>query len=1072
MPDSQDADTNGFHTRGLHKDIHSPELSAGRTHTNDPAPVRRPVSIPPSRLNMLRRKAAQTNWRGRWNNLKEWVRQRGRKRLIKDIILWGFGLGILYTFFLWITLPDISDPRSLIASQSSMIVDRNGTELYRLYNEEDRTFIPKEQIPEHMRQAIVAIEDERFYERGCLDVQAIARVFFRFGQAGGASTLTRQLARNALNIKNDNIINRKLKEIILGCQLEADYSKEDLLSLYLNWIPYGQNAYGIELATRTYFGIGAKDLNLAQSVVLAALPQAPSYYSPYGKHVHTTVSQDVIDDIVSGRITKTSQIPDEDVQIGLIGNMVGTGSTFVYIGGRTDQVLQNMEKFGYITKEEHQKTLEDLTNIAFKQNRENIRAPHFVLWVKSQVEEILAEGAEEGLLNQGGLTIETTLDWEMQQEAEKLIAAKHADIASVYGAYNLAMVSVEVGTNRIVTYVGNADYNDEEHDGKVDMARAPRQPGSSFKPIVYTTAFEKGYGPATVLYDVPTKIGDEAPQNFDGGFWGLMNVRKALASSRNIPAIKAYFLAGEEDDILDTASRMGIVSPMNQKRDIQEENPDFEYGWPLALGAGETPLTEMVQAYATFANGGISKPLVSISRIKDKRGNILYETNDQDEGSQAIDPRIAYQITSILSDTGARPNEFWQNVLSVPGFQAAAKTGTSNKCLKRDDNGGCTDRKPDNLWTMGFTPNLVTGIWLGNANAEPLSAKAESLNIASPIWKDYMIRAHTLVKNPKTSFDVPSGIAQPQISTLSGQLPTECTPVAYRASDVFLEEKFPSQDDPACVRLAVDRVTGLLASDECPDEAAEVRSFLAPQEVLADRFPQWQQSVIDWATRAMNSYDPALGAFSGSTLPLPLAPTEKCSIALTPGRMKKPELRIESPSNGGGATFPSFRVRLDYSVGSTVREVRALLDGKQVARTADADNITVNVPRSVGERGQHTLKVTLIDEYYNEVEDEVTFTFEEDNRDPHVSFISPRGDLTTKAGETIVLEVDAEDNEGGIKYVQFYLDTRLLTTKPAAPYKLDWTPDTINSGTYTLKAIATDLAGNTSDDEIELRIEN
>lgn len=1047
---------NGFNSRSLHPQ-------------NDyPIVQRAPRPIPPPRR-LRPTGGPKRTLRDRIAGARAWARERGMRRLFKDAVLLFGGLGILYFVFLWLTLPDISDPRSLIASQSSVIVDRNNVELYRLYNEEDRTFIPKEQVPEHMRHAIVSIEDERFYERGCLDVQALARVFYRFGQAGGASTLTRQLARNALDIKNDNIISRKLKEIILGCQLESDYSKDDLLNLYLNWIPFGQNAYGIELASRSYFGISAKDLTLPQSAILAALPQAPSYYSPYGKHVRTTVDEDVIADIVSGKITKTSQIPDEGVQIGLLGNYVGTGATFVYIGGRTDQVLKNMENLEYITEEERLAALKTLETIEFKPSRDNIRAPHFVLWVRDQVEELLTGGAEEGILSQGGLTIETTLDWEMQKAAEEMIAAKMPGIGETYEGYNAALVSAEVGTNRILAYVGNADYYDEEHDGKVDMARAARQPGSSFKPFVYAAAFEKGYSPATVLFDVPTKIGEETPQNFDGGFWGLMNVRRALGASRNIPAIKAYFVAGEDDDILEFTSRIGVVTPYEQKRQFQQDNPDFEYGWPLALGAGETPLTEMVQGYATLANGGINKPLVAIQRIKDRRGNILYEADLEAEGTQALDPRIAYQITSVLSDASVRPNEFWASVLTVPGFQTAAKTGTSNKCLKRDDKGNCTDRKPDNLWTMGYTPEIVTGMWIGNADAAPLTARAESLNLVSPMWKEYMTKAHKRLKTPETSFTQPSGIVQMQISTLSGQLPSECTPVAYRKSDIFLSDRVPTEPDPACVSLKVDRVTGLLASPECPAEAAEMRSFFVPRDVLPERFPAWQQAVVAWAGGAGGSYDPSTGTYSGARIPLPVAPTEQCSIALTPGRTEKPEVSIEYPSAGGGASYPSFQPRIEYSVGSKVQEVIVEIDGKQVARTNNPDNIRVQVPRSVKEEGRHTLTVTLIDEYFNSVEDSVNFTFEEDKDGPSVNLTSPRDGLSASAGDRIVIEAEADDSEGGVRYVQFFVDDQLLSTKPSEPYRLEWDND-LEPGEYTIRAVATDLAGNEDSDSVEIEI--
>lgn len=989
-----------------------------------------------------------------------------RKTLIRKTLIGGAGFIVLYGSFLWFTLPDISDARNLIAAQSSVIVDHKGTELYRLFREEDRIYIPGEQIPKFAKDAIVAIEDERFYDRGCLDIRALARVIFSFGQSGGASTLTRQLARNALDLKKDFIVNRKLKEIILGCQLESHYSKDELLNLYLNWIPFGKNAYGIGLASKTYFNKESKDLTLPEAAVLAALPQAPSYYYPYGKHVRTTVTDNAMADIVSGKITKASQINDDDVVIGLMGGYVGTGATFVYVGGRTDQVLQNMKDQGSITEEQHTAAIETLKTLEFKQQREDIRAAHFVLWVKKQAEELLAGGAEEGILDQGGLTIETTLDWDMQQAAEKAIASKKDGIAKTYMANNIALVSVEVGTNKIRAYVGNSDYNDTEHGGKVDMAQAPRQPGSSFKPFVYGAAFEKGYGPATVLYDVPTKIGTDEPQNFDGKFWGLMDARHALGASRNIPAIKAFFLAGGEDGVLDFASRLGASSPVDQKQKLGGSN--FEYGWPLALGAGETPLTQMVNAYATYADGGVYKPLVSIERIKDRRGNILYEAPEE-KGSQVIDPGIAYQVTSVLSDTSARPNEYWQGVLNVPGYQTAAKTGTSNKCLDREDDGGCTNRRPSDLWTMGFTPNLVTGIWMGNADSAALAATAESLNLASPIWKEYMTKAHAFVDNPKTSFAMPGNIVQPQISALSGELPSECTPITSRRADVFLADRMPTLSDPACVTIEVDKVTGLLASDECPVEAREKRSFFVPTSILAERFPQWDQSVQAWAESQKGSYDPLTGAFTGSTLPLPLIPRDKCSLALTPGRLTKPSITIESPGNNGSASFPTFQPKVSVTVGDKVRTVIYELDGKSVGRATDAPYTTpIRVPKSIKEGGTHTLKVTVTDTYYNTASDEVRFTFNQDTSGPSIRISSPDdGDEVTE-GEPLTITANADDDNGGIKYVEIFADDLLLSRKPSAPYSLTYSD--LKEGKHLIRVVATDLSGNTREDSVEIQV--
>ena len=602
------------------------------------------------------------------------------KRLTLKLLA-GFASAMIQYFLLrWFTLPDISDPSSLIASQSSVITDRNGVELYRLFSEEDRTYIPGSSIPQHAKYAAIAIEDERFFERGCLDLRAITRAVLFLGRAGGGSTITRQLARNALGLRGENRFNRKLKELVLGCQLERKFSKEELLELYLNWIPFGQNAYGIEQASQVYFGMPAKDITLAQAAVLAALPQRPSYFSPYGKHLKTEVSGDVHQKVINREITLTSQIPDESITIGLKGAKAGTGNTTLYVGGRSDQVLQNMEDQGFISENERLTALSEIEKMKFQPSRENIRATHFILSVKEEIEEMFRDVAEKDLFEQGGLTIETTLDLELQKAAEKAVEFHRGDILNRFGAYNIALVSMDIDTHEILAYVGNTDYSDEEHGGKIDMAAVPRQPGSSFKPFVYASAFTNGYGPASVIYEVPTKIGDDEPRNFDGKFMGLITMRKALGASRNIPAAKTFFLAGGENEILALASAMGAPAPSLRREQLSKERGEkFEYGWPLALGAAETPLIEMVQAYGTFASGGEAFPAVKIRKVTDKKGNLLFQSEKITKKTAVLDPRIAYQITSVLSDESVRPNDYWKSQLTIPGFETAAKTGTRNK---------------------------------------------------------------------------------------------------------------------------------------------------------------------------------------------------------------------------------------------------------------------------------------------------------------------------------------------------------------------------------------------------------
>lgn len=889
------------------------------------------------------------------------------------------GLGFLFLAFLWITLPNIDDPQTMFPAQSTVILDRNGVELYRLFSEQDRTYVRGTDISPFVKQATIAIEDERFLSRSaCFDVTGYARAALSqlapgFFVRSGGSTLTQQFAGNAL-VGRERSITRKLRELMLACELERKYDKDELLELYLNWIPYGRNAYGIEQASKNYFGIGAKDLTLAQAAVLASLPQRPSYFNPYGSQLYTTVSDQATRDILAGRITRTADIPDAAVRIGLIGRNIGSGSTTVYIGGRTDQVLKNLVDQGGITAEDQATALAELQKMTFSAARDNIRAPHFVLQIQANVQELL--GIDEADLEQGGFRITTTLDWNLQQAAEKSVKDRREDIKNRFGAANIALVSIAPSTREIMAYVGNADFSDNENQGKIDMARAPRQPGSSFKAFAYLAAFEAGYGPGTVVWDVPTKFGSDQPSNFDGTFWGLTSMRLALGGSRNIPAIKAFFLGGGEDALLSLATRMGIPSAAGQKATIRKTQPDFDYGWPLALGAAEVPLLEMVQGYATIADGGNFLPVKSILKITDKDGNIRYLPKEE-LPQQVIDERFTAQVTSVLSDVSARPNDYWKSILSVPGYETASKTGTSNKCLERDTNNNCTLRRPESTWTIGFTPNLVTGVWAGNATSQSLFEKADGLTTAAPVWHGYMVDAHKKLENKQTAFVNPGRMSRPQISRLSGKLASACTPVNLRGTDLFLDENIPSEEDPACVVLRVDKVTGLLSSPSCPADAVEERAFFLPKSELPGRWPLWEQGMQEWVTKQMVAWD-ANETHSGSLLPLPVAPTQECDMSLTPGRDVMPEVSIIFPAPGDEVPYPVFPTQLDLSRGSAFSEVKFTIDNKATITVTEAPwaDRTVRVPRTIDREGTHTLTVTVTDKYFNTATASTTFRFE------------------------------------------------------------------------------------------------
>jgi membrane peptidoglycan carboxypeptidase len=1014
----------------------------------------------------------------------------------------GIGIlcGILWVTWLLITLPDVDDIGALFAAESTVITDRNGIELYRIHADEDRTLVPLSDIAGSVKLATIAIEDERFYERGCMDTRALLRVVLRMGKGGGGSTITRQLARNALDLKRESLVSRKFKELVLGCQLEDRYSKDKVIELYLNRIPYGHNAHGVEQAARIYFAKSASGLTLAESSILAALPQRPTYFSPYGRHVFTQLSETGEQRLKDGEILTSKDIQDADFWIGLIGEefALTSSGTVLYqsehgsgafvgdtiirkfrVGGRTDQVLANMEDMGFITDTEKQQALQELQTMTFQRARENIRAPHFVLWVREQISEEFSDSFDEGYLEQGGLHVVTTLDWGLQQSAEAIVREIGEHNMNLYDAHNAALVSVDPDNGHILAYVGNRDYWDEATDGNVDIARSPRQPGSSFKPFAYSAAFVNGYSPATVLYDVPTKIGDDEPENYDGAFLGPLTIRRALGGSRNIPAAKAFFLAGGEERIVGLVEQMGLSTPVKRRKELSAATGEpYEYGWPLALGAAETPLLEMAAGYSVFARGGTYIPLVSILRIEDRRGNILFESPSQPEQREVLDPRIAYMITSILSDPSVRPTQYWRDQLSIPHFATAAKTGTSNKCLRRDRFGACEDRKPDNTWTIGYTPELVTGVWAGNASGGALYPKASGLDTASHIWKRFMTSAHRALETEKNTFEVPLGLASTQISELSGDLASTCTPTKFRRAEFFREESTPTRFDSACVVAEVDKLTGLLASEECPAEAREEQSFFSPHSILPDRWPLWEEGVRAWANAASSGTGTLTvgtgGLITGSgllaVLPLPLLPEETCRLSLTPGRLVKPTLSIVSPAKNGSASAPSFRPRIAYTVGHEVSEVRYEIDGLLMARGTNTD-ITpeIRLPRRFDTSGTHTLVVTLVDSYFNAVQKSVRFTFIEDKSGPSIQILEPGEGAMLTRGTTIRVRAEAQDREGGIDRVQFFLGPQLIRTVRREPYQVDM-EITAPLGITKIRAVARDGARNESEAEIVVKV--
>lgn len=611
-------------------------------------------------------------------------------------------------------------------SQSTKIYDRTGkTLLYEIYGEEKRQYVGIDKISDNLKNAILATEDARFYQHGALDWTGIIRAIFvditSMSKSQGASTITQQLVRSTF-LTGEKSIRRKIKEAILSFEMESKYSKNQIFEWYLNQIPFGSNAYGAEAASQTYFNKPASDLSLPEAAVLAAIISSPSYLSPYGSHLNELLS-------------------------------------------RKDYVLNRMADNEFITNDQLQSALKE--KITFSTIRNAIKAPHFVFYVEKYLEDKYGQD----YLQQKGLKIYTTLDWDLQQYVEDVVS-KTAPESQTWNANNIAAVVLNPKTGEILALVGSKNYFGTSYpqgcnstagqclfDPQFDIATlGKRQPGSSFKPFVYATAFEKGYTPDTILWDTPTEFNPNCspdgsqskdqnglicyhPHDYDEKYRGPVNIRHALDQSLNIPSIKLLYLAGINDS-LKTAQDFGITTLTDPAR----------YGLSLVLGGGEVNLLEMTSAYGVFANDGLRMPSISILRIEDANGNVI-EQNTK-ESKRVLSPQIAREINNVLSDNNARVPVFApNNPLYFPGYDVAAKTGTTSSYV--------------DAWTMGYTPFIAIGVWSGNNDNSPINQKT-GMGLAAPIFRQIMQKA--LDTNPPENFVKPDPI-NTSTSILMGQLP-------------------------------------------------------------------------------------------------------------------------------------------------------------------------------------------------------------------------------------------------------------------------------------------------------------
>ncbi len=614
--------------------------------------------------------------------LKNLFRPKNLKRIALISIVLGIFAVLAGAAFFFITISDLPSLDLLQnhqVSESTKIYDRTGkTLLYEIYGEERRTVIPFEEIPEHIKQATIAIEDANFYNHSAIEFSALLRALLANLKSGrivqGGSTITQQLAKKAF-LTDAQTPTRKIKEVIIAYKLEQSFTKDQILELYLNQIPYGNNAYGIESAAQTYFQKPALDLTLAETAALAALPQAPSYYSPFGKQV--------------------SELLD-----------------------RKNLVLRRMYELGYITSAE--RIAAEKETIQFSQLKSLERAPHFALAVK----EYLDNQYGEDFVRRSGLRVITTLDSALQESAEKAVAAGAARNTSLYKGTNAALVAQDAKTGQILAMVGSRNFFDKEIDGQFNVAtQGLRQPGSALKPFVYLAALKAGYPEQTVLFDTETEFnntGDPTksykPNNYDEQFRGPVNFRNALAQSINVPAVKTLYLVGVSN-FLDLLHSFGINTLDDRSR----------FGLSLVLGGGEVRLQELVGAYSVLAQEGVRHDQHLILSVTDQNKKTLEEYRDVAE--PVVEPEYVRIINDILSDKNARAPLFSSslNLTVFPGYDVALKTGTTNDY--RD------------AWSIGYTPSLVAGVWAGNNDNVAMERHGGSILAAVPILNAFLREA-------------------------------------------------------------------------------------------------------------------------------------------------------------------------------------------------------------------------------------------------------------------------------------------------------------------------------------------
>jgi 1A family penicillin-binding protein len=851
---------------------------------------------------------------------KERDKYKKKKGLFRKIVWLAFRVGLLLAvlgvlsllvLFAWFS-KDLPNPNRLMErqiAQSTKIFDNKGeTVLYEIYGDEKRTLVKLEQIPDFVKWATISAEDRYFYEHSGFNIFALIKGVFidplMGRQVRGGSTITMQLVKNSI-LGPEKTISRKIKELILSYRIERKFTKDEILQMYLNEIPYGNMAYGIGAAAQTYFGKEVNDLTLAEAAYLAGLPKAPTFYNN----------------------NKEEAI------------------------GRQQWIIDGMAEEGYITKEaaEAAKTEE----LHFQEKKQSITAEHFVFYVKEQLVDMFGDKVVE----QGGLKVTTTLDLEKQKIAQEAVTAGVDARGKTFGFTNAALLSIEPGTGKILAMVGSKDYWDDTIDGQVNVTTRARQPGSSIKPLIYAAAFKKGFTPDTIVFDVNTKFKTEGkdyePKNYSLKENGPVTMRKALQGSLNIPAVKTLYFVGV-DNALNFLEMMGYSTLTDRSN----------FGLAIVLGGAEVKMLDHAAAFAVFPNEGVYHQPAAILKVEDSKGKVLYEYEDKKR--DVLDSNIAKMMNNILSDNNSRAYIFGvTNSLTLPGRPVAAKTGTTNNFK--------------DAWTVGYTPSLVTAVWVGNSKGEEMGKGADGSVVAAPIWQEYMTKALEGTPVEKFSDFTPQKTDKP---ILNGK---------------YAIEKI----------LKIDRFSGKIATDYTPPSAVEDRTYKqihdtlyyvdkdnpqgpAPANPAADpQFNNWESSVQAWVAKKKADCalpDNKIENCADFQYINEAAPTLYDDIHTPENR---PTIFIQSPTSNETISNGFLITQISVSAPRVVARVEYYLDGALIQTAYGYPfNLSYQISPAIVS-GYHKLRAVAYDDVDNSNAVEIDVNILSTKQNPQVSWLMP-----------------------------------------------------------------------------------